>query len=85
MDMSDEEADKDNETRNSDDGNDEAKSRDQELLDMKEKEKDKFILERMDWDKNFGGDGDGLIDDLQSGMRNPAMMSEFEQIKEEKV
>ena len=39
----------------------------------------------MDWDKNFGGDGDGLLDDMASGMRNPAMMSEFEQIQEEKV
>ena len=68
MDLSDDEdLDKDNETRNSKDANDDAVKQIQELLDMKEKEKnekDKFILERMEWDKNFGGDGDGLLDDL---------------------
>ena len=46
---------------------------------MKEREKERYILERMEWNKEFGGDGGGALDDgLGSGLKNNALMSEFE-------
>lgn len=37
----------------------------------------------MDWDKNFGDAGAGLMDEMNSG--KPAMMSELEELQEEKL
>ena len=45
---------------------------------MKEKEMERYVLERMEWNKEFGGDGDGLDDGLGGGLKNNALMSEFE-------
>ena len=54
------------------------------LIQLQEEEKAKYILERMDWDKNFGDDGEGLTDDLGSS-KIPAFMSEYEESMEERV
>ena len=48
------------------------------LLEIQEKEKNYFILEQMDWDKNFVADSLDNQDD-SGGLRNEALMSEFEQ------
>ena len=37
----------------------------------------------MDWDKNFGDAGAGLMDDMNGG--KPSMMSELEESQEEKI
>jgi hypothetical protein len=51
------------------------------LIQLQEEEKAKYILQRMDWDKNFGEDGE--VDDLGNN-KIPAFMSEYEERIEEK-
>ena len=55
----------------------------QEIMKIQEEEKKRYILERMDWDKNFGGDGDGN-DDVQQANKIPAFMSEYEENQDER-
>lgn len=44
---------------------------------MQEDEKNRTVLERGAWDKNFGDGGNSLLDEMHSN-KNPALMSEFE-------
>ena len=61
----------------------EAEKQLQEIIEIQEKERSRYILERMDWDKNFGDAGAGLMDDMHGG--KPSMMSELEESQEEKI
>ena len=56
----------------------------QEVLEIQEKERSRYILERMDWDKNFNDVGDGAFEDIQSSNK-PAVMSELQEKQEEKI
>ena len=54
------------------------------ILKLQQEEKNKYVLERMDWDKNFGEEGGDLMDEMQNS-KNPALMSEYEEKNEEKI
>ena len=56
----------------------------QEVLEIQEKERSRYILERMDWDKNFNDISDGAFEDMLSGNK-PAAMSELQEKQEEKI
>lgn len=53
-----------------------------ELLRLQEEERNKYILERMDWDKNFV-DTRNVLDDNNN--KKEALMSELEENQEEKI
>jgi hypothetical protein len=62
----------------------EAKEQMKKILKLQQEEKNKYVLERMDWDKNFGEEGGDLMDEMQNS-KNPALMSEYEEKNEEKI
>ena len=62
----------------------EAKEQMKRILKLQQEEKNKYVLERMDWDKNFGEEGGDLMDEMQNS-KNPALMSEYEEKNEEKI
>lgn len=53
------------------------------IQNIQKEEKNRTLLERGAWDKNFGGGGNSLMEDFHSD-KNQALMSEFEQKEEEK-
>ena len=62
----------------------EAREQMKRILKLQQEEKNKYILERMDWDKNFGEEGGDLMEEMQNS-KNPALMSEYEEKNEEKI
>jgi hypothetical protein len=52
-------------------------------MELQEAERDRYILERMDWDKNFRDSGDAGFED-NSTHKEP-MMSELQEIQVEKI
>jgi hypothetical protein len=47
-------------------------------MELQEAERDRYILERMDWDKNFRDSGDAGFED--NGTNKAPMMSELQEI-----
>lgn len=63
--------------------NKEAQEQVERIQNIQKEEKNRSLLERGAWDKNFGDGGNSLMEDFHSD-KNLALMSEFEQKEEEK-